>query len=282
MATWRISRVLVQWRGSIRAGRLSSSSPASRSSPSLAQLNSSRQGIKFSSALGSIPRPVSFPFSLPTSLLAPLRNPAARCSHLTSLIRLFGYPRWLQRSSRTECARLPNCSRHSSHSLQLRHWCRWTGSRASKLSHRLITPRIQSLIIFRRSSSNCLSPTPPSSSPSTRHSDSLLLRQLISPNSVLKSSIVRRQSCPQRKLLLILARYVTDQVNLNRTVFLRYAPEMQGLWNSQYGQRPTAFVASWRAIYTAIKAIAPLTILVWAPNTSQGLVHRNKRPPVRN
>ena len=31
-------------------------------------------------------------------------------------------------------------------------------------------------------------------------------------------------------------------------------------------------------MYTAIKAIAPLTILVWAPNTSQGSVHVDRDP----
>ncbi|SCZ90202.1 BZ3500_MvSof-1268-A1-R1_Chr1-3g01836 [Microbotryum saponariae] len=59
------------------------------------------------------------------------------------------------------------------------------------------------------------------------------------------------------------------QVKYNRTVFLRYAPEMQGTWN-QYGQQPTAFNQSWHQMYNAVKAIAPDTIMVWAPNTVQG------------
>ncbi|GAA6064204.1 hypothetical protein JCM10212_001617 [Sporobolomyces blumeae] len=58
------------------------------------------------------------------------------------------------------------------------------------------------------------------------------------------------------------------QVNLNRTVFLRYAPEMQGLW-MKYGQQPTAFRESWTTMYNAVKAVAPETIMVWAPNTAQ-------------
>jgi hypothetical protein len=61
-----------------------------------------------------------------------------------------------------------------------------------------------------------------------------------------------------------------DQTTLNRTVFLRWAPEMQGLWNANYGQRPTAFRAAWQRMYQAIKSIAPDTIMVWAPNTPQG------------
>lgn len=60
-----------------------------------------------------------------------------------------------------------------------------------------------------------------------------------------------------------------DQTNLNRTVFLRYAPEMQGRW-MQYGQQPTAFIESWTSMYNAVKAVAPDTIMVWAPNTPQG------------
>ncbi|GAA6010200.1 hypothetical protein JCM10207_005663 [Rhodosporidiobolus poonsookiae] len=59
------------------------------------------------------------------------------------------------------------------------------------------------------------------------------------------------------------------QVNLNRTVFLRYAPEMQGLW-MEYGQQPTAFNQSWHQMYNLVKATAPETIMVWAPNTPQG------------
>ncbi|GAA5923770.1 uncharacterized protein JCM15063_003757 [Sporobolomyces koalae] len=59
------------------------------------------------------------------------------------------------------------------------------------------------------------------------------------------------------------------QINLKRTVFLRYAPEMQGRW-MQYGQQPTAFLQSWTTMYNAVKAVAPETIMVWAPNTPQG------------
>lgn len=60
-----------------------------------------------------------------------------------------------------------------------------------------------------------------------------------------------------------------DQVNLNRTVFLRYAPEMQGLW-MKYGMQPQAFNQSWHNMYALVKSVAPETIMVWAPNTPQG------------
>lgn len=44
---------------------------------------------------------------------------------------------------------------------------------------------------------------------------------------------------------------------------------MQGTWNA-YGMQPTGFIASYRRIYAAVKAVAPGTIMVWAPNTPQG------------
>ncbi|GAA5954071.1 hypothetical protein JCM21900_005398 [Sporobolomyces salmonicolor] len=56
---------------------------------------------------------------------------------------------------------------------------------------------------------------------------------------------------------------------LNRTVFLRYAPEMQGTWMT-YGMQPTEFNTSWHSMYNLVKAVAPETIMVWAPNTPQG------------
>lgn len=37
-----------------------------------------------------------------------------------------------------------------------------------------------------------------------------------------------------------------------------------------YGAQPTAFKAEWIKMYTAIKAIAPDTAIVWAPNAAQG------------
>lgn len=52
----------------------------------------------------------------------------------------------------------------------------------------------------------------------------------------------------------------------NRSVFLRYAPEMQGNW-MLYGQSPTAFVAGWKTMYATLKATAPDTVIVWSPNT---------------
>ncbi|PLW41636.1 hypothetical protein PCASD_05401 [Puccinia coronata f. sp. avenae] len=55
---------------------------------------------------------------------------------------------------------------------------------------------------------------------------------------------------------------------MNRTVFLRFAPEMQGQWNP-YGFQPTKFLQLWRRMYAAIKSAAPRTAIVWAPNTPQ-------------
>lgn len=85
-----------------------------------------------------------------------------------------------------------------------------------------------------------------------------------------RSSIVRRVSRPPLGARTGADNVAsTDQTTLNRTVFLRYAPEMQGTWNL-YGNQPTGFVASWQAMYAAVKAVAPETIMVWAPNTPQG------------
>jgi len=55
-----------------------------------------------------------------------------------------------------------------------------------------------------------------------------------------------------------------------RTVYLRYAPEMQGIWNAAYGSRPTAFIEEWRRMYTIVKSLAPSTVIVWSPNFSIG------------
>jgi len=59
------------------------------------------------------------------------------------------------------------------------------------------------------------------------------------------------------------------QTSYNRSVFLRYAPEMNGQWMS-YGCKPSEFKAQWLALYTIFREIAPDTALVWAPNFGTG------------
>ncbi|WAR60188.1 hypothetical protein PtB15_9B125 [Puccinia triticina] len=54
-----------------------------------------------------------------------------------------------------------------------------------------------------------------------------------------------------------------------RQVFLRFAPEMQGRW-MPYGLQPAGFLALWRRMFDIIKATAPHTIIVWAPNGAMG------------
>ena len=44
---------------------------------------------------------------------------------------------------------------------------------------------------------------------------------------------------------------------------------MNGNWMA-YGLQPLMFVDVWRQMYTVIKQIAPMTAVVWAPNTGQG------------
>lgn len=52
---------------------------------------------------------------------------------------------------------------------------------------------------------------------------------------------------------------------LNRDVYLRYGPEMQGNW-MPYGGQPSAYVTQWKRMHDVIRATAPKTVLVWAPN----------------
>jgi len=69
---------------------------------------------------------------------------------------------------------------------------------------------------------------------------------------------------------------------MNRTVFLRFAPEMQGTWNP-YGFQPTKFLDLWRRMFAIVKAASPKTAIVWAPNTPQsypyGQSSDNLSPP---
>jgi len=51
---------------------------------------------------------------------------------------------------------------------------------------------------------------------------------------------------------------------MNRTVFLRFAPEMQGTWNP-YGFQPTKFLDLWRRMFAIVKAASPKTAIVWLP-----------------
>ncbi|KAJ3024544.1 UNVERIFIED_CONTAM: hypothetical protein HDU68_008027 [Siphonaria sp. JEL0065] len=48
-------------------------------------------------------------------------------------------------------------------------------------------------------------------------------------------------------------------------VFLRYGHEMNGDWNF-YGNQPTAYKASFRAMALAVRAKTNMTAMVWAPN----------------
>lgn len=56
--------------------------------------------------------------------------------------------------------------------------------------------------------------------------------------------------------------------DFNRTVFLRFAPEMQGTWNP-YGFQPTKYLTLWKRMFTTVKSLASKTAIVWAPNTPQ-------------
>ncbi|WP_298455040.1 glycoside hydrolase family 26 protein [uncultured Cellulomonas sp.] len=60
--------------------------------------------------------------------------------------------------------------------------------------------------------------------------------------------------------------------SINRTgvpVVLRFAHEMNGSWYT-WGQQPAAFVATFRALAVAVRAGAPGTAMMWAPNYGGG------------
>ncbi|KAJ3238517.1 hypothetical protein HDU81_007613 [Chytriomyces hyalinus] len=50
-----------------------------------------------------------------------------------------------------------------------------------------------------------------------------------------------------------------------RQVFLRWLPEMNGVW-MLYGQKPVEYVALWIRMYGIFRATAPRVVLVWSPN----------------
>lgn len=67
-----------------------------------------------------------------------------------------------------------------------------------------------------------------------------------------------------------------------RQVVMRFGPEMNGTFQSKCrelellvqtklprGQQPTAFIILWKRVFEAIKTIAPLTAMVWAPSSGK-------------
>ncbi|TPX35363.1 mannan endo-1,4-beta-mannosidase [Synchytrium microbalum] len=54
-----------------------------------------------------------------------------------------------------------------------------------------------------------------------------------------------------------------------RRVMLRLAPEMNGSWNV-WGQRPSSFIAFWKRVVPAVKAIAQNVAFVWSPSSGNG------------
>ena len=57
--------------------------------------------------------------------------------------------------------------------------------------------------------------------------------------------------------------------NANRRILLRFAPEMNGNW-FVYGQQPSRFRELWRRVITAVRAAAPQTGIIFAPNFGDG------------
>ncbi|KAJ3127339.1 hypothetical protein HK101_005598, partial [Irineochytrium annulatum] len=66
---------------------------------------------------------------------------------------------------------------------------------------------------------------------------------------------------------------VNALINAGHDVFIRYAPEMNGSW-FVYGQNPSAFIAAWIRMVTAVRtALGPnasKVAFIWAPNSGNG------------
>ncbi|KAJ3277445.1 hypothetical protein HK104_003292, partial [Borealophlyctis nickersoniae] len=65
---------------------------------------------------------------------------------------------------------------------------------------------------------------------------------------------------------------------LNISVWLRFAPEMDG-WFNEWGQRPTLYRETWTRIARALRTTAPTVALVFSPNFGYSQV---MNPPARN
>ena len=58
-----------------------------------------------------------------------------------------------------------------------------------------------------------------------------------------------------------------QRINKNgNRVLLRFLPEMNGNWFSEYGMQPIGYKALWSRAYAAVKALAKDTYFVWSPN----------------
>ncbi|KAI7955317.1 hypothetical protein MJO28_005717 [Puccinia striiformis f. sp. tritici] len=53
------------------------------------------------------------------------------------------------------------------------------------------------------------------------------------------------------------------------TVWLRFAHEMNGDWYP-WGQKPALFLEKWRLVTSAVRSVAPKTLMLWAPNSGFG------------
>ncbi|KAI9337138.1 glycoside hydrolase superfamily [Zopfochytrium polystomum] len=58
-------------------------------------------------------------------------------------------------------------------------------------------------------------------------------------------------------------RNITDK--MGRAVFLRYLPEMNGVWMT-YGLQPAKFVENWKNMTAVVRRVAPAVQIVWSPN----------------
>ena len=57
--------------------------------------------------------------------------------------------------------------------------------------------------------------------------------------------------------LVSLGYQIKNYEDAGRTVYLRFAPEMGGIWNPGWALMPTLYKSTWIRMYTIIKQIAP-------------------------
>ncbi|KAJ1552245.1 hypothetical protein HK405_012078 [Cladochytrium tenue] len=66
---------------------------------------------------------------------------------------------------------------------------------------------------------------------------------------------------------------VTAIIDTGRSIFIRYAPEMNGNWFA-YGMDPANFKSHWQSVYTSMKSAlgtnSTKVAFVWSPNSGQG------------
>jgi hypothetical protein len=59
---------------------------------------------------------------------------------------------------------------------------------------------------------------------------------------------------------------LTNPQGSSRRVMVRFAPEMNGNWNPNYGQRPAAYKKAYIDLVTKTRAVTNRVSFMWSPN----------------